>query len=228
MQDVVQSLEQAREIWTQGDRTRTYAIYEQLLKEYPDNPLVWCEYGKAVYTAFDDLEAATVIFERVLALKPDSIVARLYLSELYSAGYGKGYPAALPLYLEVIQLASDKRNDCHNNATLAAYVGIGMLYRKPGSPVSYDEMLNAFRKAIEIDPSSVMAHQDLAMALYEGGRFQEAWHEFKITEHLLRESHQSTEYLQKYLKRVEQKEAPVSTMYGGVSIGEWPQDKLCV
>ena len=212
-------LEQARQAWSHNDHDAAYAIYEKLLHQNSNDPKVLLEYGRAVYAEFDELEKATLLFERALAVKPDSIIALLYLGDLYSSGYGQGYRAALPIYQRVIELAPHTVKFCKE-----AYMGIGMLHHVPGSPVSYSEVIAAFRKATEIAPHCVNAHANLGMALYEGGDLQSAWNEFKIAEQLLKSNGQQLDYIQKILKHIENNEP---CTYGGYTrssiVNEWPQ-----
>jgi tetratricopeptide (TPR) repeat protein len=196
-----ENLEKARYIYKKGDYISYYNIYEDLLHKNPKNQEVLYEYGKAIFSEFGDLEKAAHLFERSLAIEPDSVDTLLYLGALYSMGYGKWYPEALPIYQRIITLSSS------NKEVIAdAFIGIGMLHHVPDSPISYEEVIAAFRKAIEADPQRADAHQNLGVALLEGNKRQEAWKELKIAERLLKEMGLSTEGIQKLLHTIETNE----------------------
>lgn len=196
-----ENLEKARLTYAEGNYKSSYEIYEDLLQKNPQDQEVLYEYGRAIFSEFGDLEKAAHLFERSLEIEPDSIKTLLYLGTLYSMGYGKWYPEALPVYQRIITLSSS------NKEVIAdAFIGIGMLHHVPDSPVSYEEVITAFQKAIEADPQRADAHQNLGVALLEGNKRQEAWKELKIAEQLLKEMGLSTKGIQKLLLTIEKNE----------------------
>jgi len=198
MNEPAEILEKAHRLCVHGDYISAYILYEQLLLEYHENPDIFFEYGRAIFSDFGDLEKAAQLFERFLEINPDSVKTLLYLGALYSMGYGNGYPAALPIYQRVISLSTSNKE-----ALVDAYTGIGMLHHMPNSPVSYEEVITAFRKAIETCPQRADVHQNLGAALLEGGERQEAWKELNIAEKLLKEIGLPTEGVQKSLQVIE-------------------------
>ncbi|MBA2392246.1 MAG: tetratricopeptide repeat protein [Ktedonobacteraceae bacterium] len=195
------NLEKAHQFYAKDDYASSYALYEDLLRKDPEDREVLYEYGRAIFSEFGDLEKATHLFEHFLEIEPDSVVALLYLGTLYSMGYGKGYPEALPIYQRILTLSRSNKE-----AMVNAFIGIGMLHHVPNSPVSYEEVITAFRKALEIDPQRADAHQNLGVALLEGDKRQEAWKELKIAENLLKKMGIPTEGVQKLLHVIERNE----------------------
>jgi hypothetical protein len=56
-------LERARLACLSNEYATAYALYEELLCDYPDNPKVLREYGQALYSEFGDLEKAAHLLE---------------------------------------------------------------------------------------------------------------------------------------------------------------------
>jgi tetratricopeptide (TPR) repeat protein len=224
MHNLYWHLEQARKYWLQDNHASAFALYEQLLLDNPGNPLVLREYARAVYAAYEDLEKATLLFEQAHTLEPNSVIVLLYLGELYATGYGIGYQAALPLFRRVITLIPQEKK-----YYVEAYLGIGRLYLAPGSPVSYDEGIDAFQKATEIDPQCSAAYEDLGTAFYDGGNIQAARKALRIAEQLWLAKNQPryAKYAQKLLERIERNE-PLETarFIGCSSTNEWPQGPI--
>lgn len=218
-EDHRQFLLQARRLWQQDNPTAAYSLYEKLLQEYPCDPIVLREYGRALYAEFNDFEKATSLFERALKKEPNSLLTLQYLADLYAMGYGQGYDVALSIYQQIIVLA---RNDLDTRSS--AYIGMGCLYRIIGT---YNDVIAAFRKATEIAPDRPDAHHNLGVALYEAGDLEGAQKELKIAEELLKERGESTIFLEKILKHLESKEKFHSGNYQNFSIiYEWPEGEL--
>ena len=158
-------LARARQAVLEGDFPAAYAIYDALLETSPNDALVLREYGQARYAEYDDLEGAAQLFERALRAEPDSGPTMLWLADVSSLGYGRGYDGAAALYREVARLQPRE---------VDAYVGLGLLARTPGEPVPVDEAVRAYRTAAEIDPRRVDARANLGMLLWERGQRDEA------------------------------------------------------
>lgn len=149
-------LNHARQACRRSDYQAAYAIYEALLQSNPEDPAVLLDYGRAKYQEYVDLAQATALFERALAVHPESVDTLLWLADLYALGYGRGYAAAAELYRRAIEL---------DPQAVDAYIGLGMLHRAPGAPLRLDEAISAFRTATRIDSRRGDAHVDLGMAL---------------------------------------------------------------
>ena len=124
-------LARARQAVQEGNFPLAYAMDDALLEASPNDALVLREYGQARYAEYDDLEGAAQLFERALRAEPDSGPTMLWLADVSSLGYGRGYDGAEPaLYREVARLQPRE---------VDAYVGLGLLARTPGGPVPVDE-----------------------------------------------------------------------------------------
>lgn len=169
-------LEQARQACLRKDYKTAYRLYDELLQEYPGNPNILLDYGRAKFQEFADLEQAAKLLLQAVEADPASPDALLWLAEVCSMGYGPGYEKAISLYQYVLEL--DPYCD-------DAYIGLGMLYGVPSSLVSIQDALVAYRKAAQLAPQRPDVHQDLGFALVEAGDREAAQKEFLTTIQLL-------------------------------------------
>jgi len=179
MADPQEQREQARLACLRGDYAEAYRLYEQLLSVEPEDPRTLLDYGRAKYREYADLEGATGLFLRLAAAQPGSVEAQLWLGDLYSLGYGAGYPAAAERYRAAMRL--DPRE-------VDAYIGLGMLHRAPSAAVTLDQAVEAFRAAVELEPTRADARVDLGMALLEAEQREDAERELVAAERLLRDA----------------------------------------
>jgi tetratricopeptide (TPR) repeat protein len=210
-----EALERAHQYWEQKDFQEAYELYEQLLRDAPNDAVILREYARAKYVQYDDLEYAAQLFERAVALEPDaSIAALLCLGELNSCGYGKGYQAAFGVYQRVLEL------DPHN---ADAYIGIGMLHRRPTLSCTLKERIEAFRTATQIAPQRVDVHMNLAMALIEAEDRENALKELKIAEELSVQSgdHQFAQTIRAKRQKLENNRPITSFAYGNYDQMDW-------
>jgi tetratricopeptide (TPR) repeat protein len=210
-------LARARQAAREGDFPAAYAVYESLLEATPHDPQVLREYGQARYAEYEDLEGAAQLFERALQAQPGSVPTMLWLADVSSLGYGRGYDGAAALYREVARLAPRE---------VDAYVGLGLLARSPGEPVSPDEAIRAFRTGAEVDPRRVDARANLGMLLWERGQREEAREALTGALQLLsgpsQESRAAT--LRAALGAIERGEAPTDTVRSNDSPRlRWPE-----
>jgi tetratricopeptide (TPR) repeat protein len=91
-------LARARQACHDRDFQTAYAIYDRLLGAGPDDAEVLGEYGRARYAEYADLEGAARLFERALAVEPQSVETLLWLGDVASLGYGPGYAGAAQSY----------------------------------------------------------------------------------------------------------------------------------
>jgi tetratricopeptide (TPR) repeat protein len=146
----------------------------------------------------------------------------LYLGDLYSLGYGKGYSGALSIYQKVLVLAPQNKRAC-----VEAYTGIGMLHHVPGTLVNRQDTLIAFQSAVEIAPSCASTHHNLGMALYERGEYRAALEKFNVTKKLLQNAGESIDHIHKIIMRIENNLPFHSGGYTRCSVVEdWPLGKL--
>jgi len=215
MNERKEALERARQSWEQKNFQAAYELYEQLLRDAPNDAEILREYARAKYVEYEDLEQVTQLFERAVAADPNgSGSALLCLARLYSWGYGKGYNAALGVYQRVLELDPDN---------VDAYIGIGMLHRKPSSPVTRKERIEAFRMAAQIAPQRADVHKNLGMALIEDGDQENARKELEIAEKLLVESgnHQLARSIRADRQKLETSQPITSFAYGKTEPMEW-------
>jgi tetratricopeptide (TPR) repeat protein len=213
-------LKQARHLWKEGKYEHAHALYEELLEHDPENAKICREYGRAVFALIDDLEKATDIFQLALSKEPASLVTLLYLGELYSSGYGEGYTAALPVFQRVLALAPQD-----SPAYLEALMGIGMLLNKPGKPVTYEEVLDAFHQITVISPTNAHAHHNTAEALYSRGNVSESQKEWEIAQQLYRSQGETgrVDSIQKDLDCIKNNQRIIAGHYSRDSVtSEWP------
>ena len=193
-----------RSLWKAGDRANVLTQYKQLLNTYPDNALVFREYGRALYAEWD-LSEATEIWNHAYALEPDSSVTLLYLGNLSSMGYGQDYPRALPLYQRVLEIdASD------SYACFEAWTGIGMLYGAPRSGVNYQTSIDAFLEAAKLRPQCQIPHKNVAMRYFEKEPSPVLVPDYQITVRLLRarNENESAASVEQAIRQIEHQKSP--------------------
>ena len=209
--------EQARQAVIQGDFTTAYRLYEELLRAYPDNADILLDYGRAKYREFSDLDQAAVLFKRVLKQQPNSLDARLWLADVSSLGYGPGYAGAANLYRQAIALEP---------MCVEAHIGLGMLYKNPGSPVTLEEALAAYRQAVVLRPASAIAHNNLGYLLLDAGQMEEAKEELCEAIKLYRVEGVNTGNLQRDIERLQRHETVNRRAYFNDSTRyEWPEQE---
>jgi tetratricopeptide (TPR) repeat protein len=178
-QNALAKREEARLASLTGNHGDAYRIYEELLTVRPDDPRTLLDYARAKYREYVDLEGATRLFERLAEVESGSVEAQLWLGDLYSLGYGRGYQAAADRYRAALHLDARAAD---------AYVGLGMLHRVPSTPVTLPEAIDAFRTAVELEPGRADARADLGMALLEAGQPDSARRELMVAVRLLEEA----------------------------------------
>lgn len=214
-----QRLIDIKQLWISGEHAAALALYKNLSTRFPDDALVWREYGRALFAEQSDEEQAIAVFERAQWLNPDSAITLLYLGALYDTGYGKGYPEALKVYRYILNLAPTDEKIC-----IDAYLGLGLLYLgAPGVPANLQKALEMFRNAAALDPENWRIHENLGLIFYQNLDLQHAREEFKLAEQLCERAGESTESVQKYLQRLDHGEPFRGGAYcGPVIVWEWP------
>jgi len=209
--------EQARQAVIQGDFTTAYCLYEKVLRTYPDNTDILLDYGRAKYREFSDLNQAAVLFQRILEQQPNFLDALLWLADVSSLGYGPGYAGAASLYRQIIALAP---------VCVEAYIGLGMLYKNPGSPVTLEEALASYRQAVMFKPASAITHNNLGYLLLDAGQLEEAKDELCEAVRLYQMDGVNTRNLQKDIERLQHHEPVNRRAYFNDSMRyEWPEQE---
>ncbi len=207
--------EQARQAVIQGDFTKAYHLYEELLRTYVNNADILLDYGRAKYREFSDLNQAAVLFQRILEQQPDSLDALLWLADVSSLGYGPGYAGAANLYRQIIALAP---------GCVEAYSGLGMLYKNPGSPVTLEEALTSYRQALILKPANAITHSNLGYLLLDAGQIEEAIDELSEAVRLHQIANVNTRNLQKDIEQLQRHEPVKRRAYFNDSTRyEWPE-----
>jgi len=209
--------EQARQAVIQGNFTIAYRLYEELLRAYPANTDILLDYGRAKYREFSDLDQAAVLFKRILKQQPKSLDALLWLADVSSLGYGPGYAEAANLYRQAITLEP---------TCVEAYIGLGMLYKNPGSLVTLEEALAAYRQAVVLRPTSAIVHNNLGYLLLEAGQIEEAIDELSEAVRLHQIANVNTRNLQKDIEQLQRHEPVKRRAYFNDSTRyEWPEQE---
>lgn len=210
-------LEQARQACLARDYRAAYSLYDELLKEFPGDPAVLLDYGRAKFREFADLEQSARLLLQAVEADPDAIDALLWLAEVSAMGYGQGYAKAASLYQRVLKL---------DPQCVDAYIGLAMLYRAPSSPVTQQDALAAYRKAAQLAPQRIDVHHNLGYSLAEAGDSDAAQREFLTTVQLLRTAGREPEApaLQAVLEQLQRQEPLKSWGYRNESTRfNWPE-----
>lgn len=214
-----EELEKARHLCRLGNFLEAYEVYEELLTTFPHSVGVHCEYAIAIDLDSGDFFKAKKLFQQALDLQPHCVIALLGLAEVYVDGYGEDSEAA-SLFRRVIELRPTSQRQ-----QLIAYDGLGMLYQRQGSSVSYEEMLLAFRKEVEIAPKQAHGYENLGLALYVGGRIQESQQTLQKALLLRKELGLSTKRAELCLQEIEQKVPHRSVKFPNLSVVTlWDED----
>ncbi|HEU5376517.1 MAG TPA: tetratricopeptide repeat protein [Ktedonobacteraceae bacterium] len=219
----MQQLVSLRQRWILGEQVDVLASYRKLVERFPEDALVWREYGRALFAAHADEEQVLVVFEQAYALEPDSVMTLLYLGALYELGYGKGYPEAVAVYQRILELAP-----MESAARVDAYVGLGLLYlAAPEVPRNLQTSQEMFQEALKLNPEDAEIHKSLGLVLHERNNFARAREELKRAEQLCEEQGKPAGTLQKYLQRVEHHEPFTGGSYcAPAMVWEWPNGPL--
>jgi Flp pilus assembly protein TadD len=142
-----------------GAFEQTLEVYQQVLENDPQNPMVYHNVAYAHYRLGHYREAVD-FSNRALNLKPGYLKARLFLGHALLA-QGDAV-AAVQAYKEVLQRDS---NDAEVHQGLAR--GLQKLGRS-------EEAVRAYKEAIRMQPDDVATYRSLGGLLAEQGRFSEA------------------------------------------------------
>lgn len=157
--DLSRDLHAALQHYQTGDLDRAAAIYERILKRYPDHPDALNLLG-LVAQARGETERAITLIRRALEVQPDFVRAHNNLGNLLKNQ--KDLEGALRHYQRTIEL--DPRH-------AKAHYNLGRVFE---DLMRLDDAVAAYRRAIECDPGFAEAHNNLGHALYEQGAYEEA------------------------------------------------------
>lgn len=187
-------LEQAHLACLQNDYDIAYRLYDELLRDFPNDPEILLSYGRAKYREFVDLEQAARLFLQAVEADPNSIEALLWLGDVSGMGYGPGYAKAPDFYRRVLKIEP---------GSVDAYTGLAMMYKVPSSAITLDEAIDAYRKAVQLTPQNSDAYQNLGFILLEAGQPAEALDAFQKAQYWL-ELSGPTDSVANILKVIEQ------------------------
>lgn len=176
-------LEQAHLACLQNDYETVYRLYDELLKDFPNDPEVLLGYGRAKYREFVDLEQAASLFLQAVEADPYSLEALLWLGDVSGMGYGPGYATAPDFYRRALEIEPE---------SVDAYTGLAMMYKVPSSTITLAEAIGAYRKVVQLDPQNPDAYQNLGFILLEAGQPDEALEAFQKARYWLKLNEQTT------------------------------------
>ncbi|HVB73848.1 MAG TPA: tetratricopeptide repeat protein [Ktedonobacteraceae bacterium] len=176
------SLEQAHLACLHNDYETAYRLYDELLRDFPNDPEVLLSYGRAKYREFVDLEQAASLFLQAVEADPCSIEALLWLGDVSGWGYGPGYAKAADFYRRVLEREPE---------SIDAWTGLAMMYKAPSSAITLGEAIDAYRKAVELDPRNPDTYQNLGFILLEAEQPDEALEAFQKAQYWLKLNGQS-------------------------------------
>ena len=131
-EDMERGLSRARDLWLGSDFSGAFAVYDELIRRFPNAPEVLREYAKARYWEFSGQshEDATRLLEQAISADPTSVDGLLWLAHLYGIGYGQGYEKAAVLCRKAIELAPNLPD---------SYISLGLLQGRPGVALTREE-----------------------------------------------------------------------------------------
>jgi|GEM_PF-6192612 tetratricopeptide (TPR) repeat protein len=159
-------LSQALVAWGQDGPEEALEICNEILAQYPNNPLVLITRGAIYVEDLKDLDKGMVDLRQVIELDPDNSLAHLLLGiALKDSG---DVAAAIASYRQAIALAPQYA---------AAYYNLGIALKDSGDLAA---AIASFQQAIAIDPQDAVAYNNLGIALYESKQIDrsiDAWEE---------------------------------------------------
>ena len=140
--------------------------YKQAIGINPDYADAYNGLG-AAYGQLGRSAEAMDAFKQAIRIDPDNADAHYDLGlELYKLGRSD---EAIEEYKQAIGISADAET---YNSLGAAYGDLGKV----------DEAIDAFSQAVRMKPGLADAHGNLAIALFNGGRYAEAWEQVRICE----------------------------------------------
>ncbi|MDJ1176754.1 tetratricopeptide repeat protein [Roseofilum capinflatum] len=130
----------------QGEYTQAERVYEQILRQEPENTNVLCLLGM-VARVQGKLEEAIACYQRAIALKPNFIEARFNLGNALSAS--QQTEEAIACYQTLLELQPSHAG---------AYSNLGLLYHQQNQ---VEEAKRAYEQAIAIDSNQVESFYNL-------------------------------------------------------------------
>jgi len=152
-------------LYSQGQIQKAQCVSEVLIKDHPNNPLLFNISG-ACYKAVGQLEAAVKRFEQALVIKPDYAEAHSNLGvTLQKLGH---LDAAVKSFEKALVIKPDYAK---------VYCNLGVSLKKLGH---LDAAVKSFEKALVIKPDYAKALSNLGATLQELGQLETAVKRYKL------------------------------------------------
>ncbi len=158
----------------QGDRAAAVRSTEQILKLDPRDHAA-AVVASELYLQLSDVASALEVFERVR--EPIELDGEFEIARATALAAAQQYEEAIPRYRRVVQWA-----EATPSQRFRATNRLGLIYREQGELAA---AVTAFRRAVELEPTSPVARGNLASALERGDQRAEAR---QIYEQLSREN----------------------------------------
>jgi tetratricopeptide (TPR) repeat protein len=169
--------------------SKAISFYNQGLKLYPQHYGAWYNLGN-IYVAYEDYQSALYAYSQAFKYNPKMMVARMNYGIISSQKLGDFEPALFQ-YQKIIEtkrhlisipyIFNNKMSFKENKAI--AYYNIGVTYRLKALYASDDwelqrrymaKAIDAYQRAIEINPFSYDTQFNLGTAYHSTGNYQDA------------------------------------------------------
>lgn len=158
-QDFVEQFQQANALVIEGKLDEAIAEYQNLLKSYPKNSLLYLQLG-LIYANQNNERKAIEYLSKAASIKPDSFRAHYYLGLAYLQQ--QNYSKAINSLKKAVELEP-------KNARAFYDLGIAYAGRR-----NYNEALQAYQRCIAIMPDYLNAYVALAGIYEKMGEHTEA------------------------------------------------------
>ncbi|MBF0097534.1 MAG: tetratricopeptide repeat protein [Magnetococcales bacterium] len=140
---------EALEVWQRGDRDKAWDMYQTILANHPDNPILWNQVASLCMQR-GDLDQAVHCVEKALTLLPDHPVLLGNLGKLWQQK--QAWHKAIEVYRKILQQQDDHVEALHSLGHLC------LVLRQGG------EAVQVLSKLLQMQPSFVPAHELLYSA----------------------------------------------------------------
>jgi Flp pilus assembly protein TadD len=145
--------EEARKLLAEGNAAEAKAIFEDLLKQYPEEPDLDLFLGITLLRLREP-ERAEAAVKRALAVDPNHVEARTLLGWIDTEIHGD-FDAAIKEYSKVVELRPDNPE---------AYNNLGVAQKRKGD---LDQAVASFNKALDLKPDYSAAMSNLGWVFAE-------------------------------------------------------------
>ena len=180
-------------LYFQGDLQQALIQGNILTDQFPNDPVIQ-NILSGIYSGLENYEAATISYNKAIALKPDFAEAH-HNRGIFLSNIGK-YKEAIAIYNKAIALKPDfteahinlgntlkllgKHKEAiisyskaieFNPANAEAYNNLGVVFNKLSK---HDQAVSCYNKAIELKPDFAEAYNNLGEVFRKLGRYEEA------------------------------------------------------